>query len=81
MSAQTVMPGSMSVGWKCSACGQLITRIGDGWVEWPAFDDQEGTSHLRGLRLVHRLAVILGTRGPQACRYDARRQFHHLSLL
>jgi hypothetical protein len=75
MSAQTVMPGSMSVGWKCSTCGQLITRIEDGWVEWLAFEDQERTGHLGGLRLVHRLAVFFKKRGAQACRYDARRQF------
>ena len=73
MSSQTV--GQISVGWKCSTCGQLITRIDDGWVEWLAFEDQQGRTHLTGLRLVHCLLARTGKRGPRACRYDARRQF------
>ena len=56
-------------------CGQLITRTEDGWVEWLAFEDQQGRTHLTGLRLVHRLPARPGKRGPRACRYDARRQF------
>ncbi len=64
-----------STGWKCSACGQLITRIEDGWVEWLAVEDQQGRTYLAGLRLVHRLPTRAGKRGPHSCRYDARRQF------
>jgi len=73
MSSQTV--GQISVGWKCSTCGQLITRIDDGWVEWLAFEDQEGRTHLTGLRLIHCLLARTGKRGPRACQYDARQQF------
>jgi len=73
MSSETVE--QISVGWKCSACSQLITRIEDGWVEWLAFEDQQGRTHLTGLRLVHCLLARTGKRGPRACQYDARQQF------
>jgi hypothetical protein len=65
----------ISVGWKCNACGQLITRIKDGWVEWLAVEDQHKRTYLTGVRLVHRLPARPGKRGPHSCRYDARRQF------
>lgn len=64
-----------SAGWKCRTCGQLITRIEDGWVEWLAAEDQQRRTYLAGLRLVHRLPTLARKRGPRACRYDARRQF------
>lgn len=72
MSSETV--ASIPVGWKCSTCGQLITKTEDGWVEWRAFEDRRGT-HVTGVRLVHRQPTRRGKRGPQSCRYDARRYF------
>ncbi len=75
MSSISAVPSRVSVGWKCSTCGQLITRIKDGWVEWLAVEDQQGRTYLAGLRLVHRLPTRAGKRGPHPCRYDARRQF------
>jgi hypothetical protein len=73
MSPETV--ASIPVGWKCSACGNLITRPEDGWVEWRAFEDRRGATRLTGVRLVHGLPTRRGKRGLQSCRYDARRYF------
>ena len=53
-----------SIGWRCASCGELITDIEVGWVEWLAGADEYGTTRLKGLRLVHNL-----------CRYDDRREF------
>lgn len=72
MSSETV--ASIPVGWKCSTCGRLITKTEDGWVEWRAFENRRGT-HVTGVRLVHREPTRRGKRGPQSCRYDARRYF------
>jgi hypothetical protein len=54
----------LSIGWRCTSCGELITDIELGWVEWLAGADEYGTTRLKGLRLVHNL-----------CRYDDRREF------
>ena len=60
-----------SLGWKCISCGQPITRIEDGRVEWLASEDQNGTAKVKGLRLVHDLAS-----SPQGgCQYDYRNEF------
>lgn len=53
------------MGWRCASCAQLITSVGDGWVEWLASEDDKGATILSGLRLVHR----------ESCRYDARTVF------
>jgi hypothetical protein len=54
-------------GWHCGCCGQLITDISDGWVEWLASEDDTGATVLNGLRLVHR----------ESCRYDAHTVFRN----
>ena len=54
----------LSIGWSCASCGELITGIEDGWVEWLAGADEYGTTRLKGLRLVH-----------NRCRYDDRHEF------
>ena len=54
-----------SMGWRCATCGQLITSVSDGWVEWLASEDDNGAEILSGLRLVHR----------ESCRYDVRTVF------
>jgi hypothetical protein len=53
-----------SMGWRCDSCGELITSIEAGWVEWLAGADEHGKNRIKGLRLVHIL-----------CRYDDRREF------
>lgn len=64
-----------SVGWRCGSCGQLITSIDEGWVEWVALDDGCGASVLRGMRLVHS-GVVRGSASDYGCRYDYRKEFH-----
>src|SRR5438445_13829577 len=54
---RTDMRMKVSGGWRCSACGELITRITDGWVEWLACEDGEGFTARKGLRLVHCLGT------------------------
>ncbi len=63
------------VGWRCATCGELITRVEDGWVEWLAGEDENGNSTCKGLRLVHvSSASPRGTEG-HGCRYDERQEF------
>lgn len=54
-------------GWHCDSCAQLITSVNQGWVEWLASEDGNGTTIVNGLRLVHR----------ESCRYDARTVFRN----
>jgi hypothetical protein len=61
-----------STGWSCGHCGDLITRIEDGWVEWIAAEDASGNEHLSGFRLVHRHDGSTATR---TCQYDQRVEF------
>jgi hypothetical protein len=53
------------MGWRYANCGQLITSVSHGWVEWLASEQDGGATILNGLRLVH----------PQSCRYDPRSVF------
>jgi hypothetical protein len=66
-----------AAGWRCIACGGLITRIEDGWVEWLAAEDSRGTTTLKGLRLVHGPVGRSGAPGECGCRYDGRREFRN----
>src|SRR5260370_33502646 len=50
-------PNQAAVGWKCSTCGKLITRIEDGRVEWLASDEEKGTTKLKDLRIVHKTSA------------------------
>ena len=60
-------------GWRCDSCGDFITNVQAGWVEWLASEDKHGNDVLSGLRLVHR--------GRQkkvrnhSCRYDPLEEF------
>jgi hypothetical protein len=58
----------LAAGWRCCSCGELITRIQDGWVGWLAGDDVQGTARLRGLRLVHKTPD---------CQYDEHQEFRN----
>ncbi len=66
-------PRQTAVGWRCSSCGEVISKIEDGWVEWLA-TERSGSVLLKGLRLVHRSAVSEVARDT-GCRYDFRREF------
>jgi hypothetical protein len=43
--------------WRCDSCGEFITSIEGGWVEWLASESDRGQEVLRGLRLVHRGSI------------------------
>ena len=70
---QRPRPNSRSVGWKCSSCGELITSVEDGWVEWLATEREHGTV-LHGLKLIHGQAGA-GNSGARSCRHDPRAEF------
>jgi hypothetical protein len=67
--------GLQGPGWKCAACGMLITAVEDGWVEWLATESAKGATISKGLRLVHRLATNSGPSRGTDCRYDSRSEF------
>jgi hypothetical protein len=62
-------------GWKCNTCGQFITEVVEGWVEWLSSEDEQGNTKQRGLRLVHRL----GTKPDESrdCQYDPQHEFRN----
>ena len=64
------------MGWRCGSCDGLITSIDDGWVEWLALEDSDGTTVLGGVRLVHRqtTSTLMGGYG---CRYDFHDEFRN----
>ena len=62
--------------WRCDSCGELITTIEGGWVEWLASESDRGEEVLSGLQLVHR-GSIQQNGGQQACRYDPLKQFRN----
>jgi len=61
-------------GWRCDSCGELITSIEVGWVEWLASESDRGEEVLSGLQLVHRGSIQPHGRR-QACRYDSLKEF------
>lgn len=63
------------MGWRCAACGELITRVEDGWVEWLAGEDNQGYARSKGLRLVHVLAASPRAHDAHGCQYDDRQEF------
>jgi hypothetical protein len=75
MNKRTEKTERISQGWRCSCCGDLITSIEDGWVEWLASEDERG-ERLKSLRLVHRLSPSAESNGP-GCRYDSVREFRN----
>jgi hypothetical protein len=62
-------------GWRCDSCGELITTIECGWVEWLASESDCGEEVLCGLRLVHRGSIP--PNGKKACRYDSLKEFRN----
>jgi hypothetical protein len=63
-------------GWRCDSCGELITSIDDGWVEWLSSEGDRGEDVLSGLQLVHHGSVLPNGAG-RGCRYDRLKEFRN----
>jgi hypothetical protein len=77
-----VMPREKSIrsGWRCDSCGELISDLQAGWVEWLAAEDAKGKPRVSGLRLVHRRNPSRRNpsqrwREPSICQYNPREEF------
>jgi len=74
-----IKPRVKFTGWRCDSCGDFITSVQAGWVEWLVSEDKHGNDVLSGLRLVHR--------GRQKkvrnhnCRYDPLQEFRNNKTL
>jgi hypothetical protein len=75
MSSWIDMPSQVAVGWRCGSCGELITRVEDGWVEWLAGEDKNGNTRLKGLRLVHQRIATPRSSSKYGCQYDKHSVF------
>lgn len=73
----SVMPREKSIrsGWRCDSCGELITDLQAGWVEWLAAEDIKGKSKVSGVRLVHTVDGSPTWREPYGCRYNPQDEF------
>src|SRR5581483_10362648 len=60
------------LGWRCATCGELITRIEDGWVEWLAGEDERANTKIKGLHLVHDHQASPRPQKEHGCQYDER---------
>jgi hypothetical protein len=71
------MPRDKSIrsGWRCDSCGDLVSDLQAGWVEWLAAEDTKGKPKVGGLRLVHRRNTSPRWQEPYGCRYNPRGQF------
>jgi hypothetical protein len=71
------MSGDKSIrsGWRCDSCGELVSDLQAGWVEWLAAEDAKGKPKVSGLRLVHRRNT--SPRWPElyGCHYNPRDEF------
>ena len=66
---------SIRSGWRCDSCGELMSDLQAGWVEWLAAEDTKGKPKVSGLRLVHRRPTNPGRREPYGCQYNPRDEF------
>ena len=66
---------SIRSGWRCDNCGELVSDLQDGWVEWVATERGKRRPKVRGLRLVHRRNASRRGRKPYSCQYDSREEF------
>jgi len=71
------MPREKSIrfGWRCDSCGEVVSDLQAGWVEWLAAEDAKGKPKVSGLRLVHRRNISPGWREPYGCQYNPRDEF------
>jgi len=66
---------SIRSGWRCDSCGELVSDLQAGWVEWLAAEDVKGKSKVSGLRLVHCRNHGPRQREPHGCQYNPRAEF------
>ena len=62
-------------GWRCDSCGELVSDLQAGWVEWLAAEDSNGKPRVSGLRLVHRRNASPRWPEPHGCQYNPRNEF------
>jgi len=62
-------------GWRCDSCGELVSDLQAGWVEWLAAEDVKGKPKVSGLRLVHCRNNGPRQREPHGCQYNPRSEF------
>jgi hypothetical protein len=69
-----VVPREKSIrsGWRCDSCGELVSELQAGWVEWLAAEDAEEKPRVTDLRLVHRRNKNPRWREPYGCQYNPR---------
>ncbi len=72
-----VMPRDKSIrtGWRCDSCGEPVSDLQAGWVEWVAAEDAKGKPNVSGLRLVHRRDASPRRRDSHGCQYNPRDEF------
>ncbi len=66
---------SIRSGWRCDSCGELVSDLQAGWVEWLAAEDASGKPKVSGLRLVHHGEASAGRREPHGCQYNPQDEF------
>src|ERR1700684_251071 len=71
------MPREKSIrsGWRCDSCGELMSDLQAGWVEWLAAEGTRGKPKVSGLRLVDRRNNRARSPEPRGCRYNSRDEF------
>jgi hypothetical protein len=72
-----VMPVEKSIrsGWRCDSCGDFVSDLRAGWVEWLAAEDAKGKPKASGLRLVHRRNTSPRWPEPDGCQYNPQDEF------
>ena len=71
------MPSGKSIrsGWRCDSCGELVSDLQAGRVEWLAAEGTHGKPKVGCLRLVHRRDTGPRCREPYGCQYNPRDEF------
>lgn len=71
------MPRQKSIrsGWRCESCGELVSDLQSGWVEWVATEDKKGNPKVNGLRLVHQLNTGPRCQQSYGCQYNPHDEF------
>jgi len=62
-------------GWRCDSCGETISNLDAGRVEWLASADEQEMAKASGLRLVHSERDSTRGSAPHGCRYEQRDEF------